>query len=120
MHSGGNMIKRHINILRIMIFVIAFLAIFTKVQKTLENKYSYEKYKPFFDEQQQFDVLFFGSSHILTAMSPMDLWNEYGITSYNFANSNERLATTFWVMKNAFNYNKPKMVVRISDSSSQI
>lgn len=65
----------------------------------------------FFGEQRQFDVIFFGSSHILTAMSPMDLWNDYGITSYNFANSNERLATTFWVMKNVFDYNKPKMIV---------
>ncbi len=102
--------KRHI-ILRLMIFVIIFLAIFVRVSKTLENKYSYEKYAPFFEEQRQFDVIFFGSSHILTAMSPMDLWNDYGITSYNFANSNERLATTFWVMRNAFDYNKPKMIV---------
>lgn len=104
------MSKRHI-ILRVMIFAIIFSAVFARVSKTLENKYSYEKYAPFFEEQRQFDVIFFGSSHILTAMSPMDLWNDYGITSYNFANSNERLATTFWVMRNAFDYNKPKMIV---------
>lgn len=110
-NNKDKIVKRYINILRIMAFMMLFLVVFIKAQKLLENKYSYEKYKPFFDEQLQFDVLFFGSSHILTAMSPMDLWNDYGITSYNFANSNERLATTYWIMQNAFDYHKPKMIV---------
>ena len=41
----------------------------------------------------------------------MELWNDYGITSYNFGNHDAQLPTTYWVMKNVFDYQKPKCVV---------
>ena len=52
-------------------------------QKLFERKYSYSKYYDFYKQQQDFDVLFLGTSHVLNAVYPMELWRDYGIVSYN-------------------------------------
>lgn len=52
----------------------------------LIKKTCYKKCEPFFnDNDQNFDVLFFGSSHVDNGVSPLFLYQKYGITSYNLA-----------------------------------
>lgn len=77
----------------------------------MERKASEEKYADFFEQQEDFDVLFMGTSHVINAVFPMMLWNEYGIVSYNFGGHDNRIPTTYWVMKNALEYTNPKVVV---------
>lgn len=77
----------------------------------VERKDSYSKYEPFYQQEENFDVLFMGQSHVLNGIFPMELWNDYGIVSYNFAGHGNRLATTYWVMKNALDYTQPKLIV---------
>ena len=79
--------------------------------KVLERKDAYVKYEAFFREENDFDVLFFGSSNMQLMVNPLQLWNECGITSYNFGNTSERLPVTYWTIKNALNYTTPKVVV---------
>lgn len=69
------------------------------------------KYGAFFSDEQGFDVLFFGTSHVLDGVSPMELWRDYGITSYNMGNSSECLDVTEWVMRLAFEEHTPKVAV---------
>lgn len=77
----------------------------------VERKDSYSKYEPFYQQEEDFDVLFIGQSHVLNGIFPMELWNDYGIVSYNFGGHGNRLATTYWVMKNALDHTNPKLVV---------
>ena len=69
------------------------------------------KYKNFFENDTQYDVLFFGTSHVINGIFPMQLWNDYGITSYNFGGHANSIATSYWVMVNACKYHKPKIAV---------
>ena len=69
------------------------------------------KYGPFFAEEQAFDALFFGTSRVLDGVQPMELWRDYGVTSYNMGNNSECLEMTEWVMKLAFDYHKPKVAL---------
>lgn len=48
---------------------------------------------------------------MMDSVIPMELWNEYGITSYNLALSDSRIPTNYWVLKNALRYTTPKVVV---------
>ena len=49
--------------------------------KILRNNESNFKYDPFFKNKTDYDVFFMGSSHVLNGIFPMQLWNDYGITS---------------------------------------
>lgn len=92
--------------------VIAIVGVLlTKLSNIMEYKKSYSHYQPFFEKADDFDVLFFGSSHMEEAVFPMELWNDYGITSYNLASSACKIPNSYWVMVNALDYTKPKVVV---------
>lgn len=77
----------------------------------VERKSSDYKYIPFFEHAEDIDVLFMGTSHVINAIFPMELWKDYGITSYNFGGHGNALPTTYWVIENALDYAKPKVVV---------
>lgn len=77
----------------------------------LERKSSDEKYADFWAQEADFDVLFFGTSHVVNGVYPMELWKEYGIVSYNFGGHANQLATSYWLMENALDYKIPKVVV---------
>ncbi len=70
-----------------------------------------EKFKDFYTEKQQFDILFFGSSRVLEGIQPMELWEDYGIRSYNMAQHGESLGRNYWQLKNALNTHVPRLVV---------
>lgn len=87
---------------------IGMLCYFTDL---MERKSSDQKYEDFFKQKQDFDVLFMGSSHVINGVFPMELWNDYGIVSYNFGGHSNQIATTYWVMENALEWTNPKVVV---------
>lgn len=91
-----------------MIILIICLEIVNNITK---RKYSYEKTADFFNQDENFDVLFFGSSHTIDGIFPMELWNDYGIVSYNLGNYSERIVTTYYNMLLALKYTEPKLVV---------
>lgn len=76
-----------------------------------ERKDSRNKYADFYAQKEDFDVLFIGQSRMLNAVFPMELWNDYGIVSYNLAGHGNRIPTNYWVLKNALEYTTPKLVV---------
>lgn len=57
------------------------------------------------------DVLFLGSSHGATAFIPQELYNNYGITSYNLCCEQQNLVVSYYWLKEALRYQKPKAVV---------
>ncbi len=77
----------------------------------MERKYSITKYQPFFEQEADFDVLFAGSSHVIQSIYPMELWNDYGIVSYNFGGHGNPIPTSYWIIKNAMDYTSPKLIV---------
>lgn len=76
-----------------------------------ERKSSDFKYHPFFEQEEDFDILFLGTSHVINGIFPMELWKDYGLVSYNFGGHGNAVATSYWVMKNALNHTTPKLVV---------
>ena len=98
-------------LVQVIVGVVLLALMVMYASKVLERKDAYEKYEAFFREENDFDVLFFGSSNMQLMVNPLQLWNEQGITSYNFGNTSERLPVTYWTIKNALEYTTPKVVV---------
>lgn len=69
------------------------------------------KYDAFFEEKQDIDVLFLGTSRVLDSVLPTELWRDSGITSYNMGNSSEVLDVTEQVLRIAMETNKPKVAM---------
>ena len=75
-----------------------------------ESGYSYSKNAEFMEESERYDVLFFGNSHMANGVFPMELWNDYGIVSYNLAGFGNRIPTTYWTMEDALDRSHPKLI----------
>lgn len=62
-------------------------------------------------EDNSIDVLFLGSSQIMTAISPTQIYDETGITSYNLGTEQQNLVTSYFLLREALQYQQPKAVV---------
>ena len=71
---------------------------------------SYRK-TTFIDNSSDIDVLFLGTSHMANTIYPIELWDEYGIPSYNMGGHGHTLANSYWVMMNVLDYCKPELIV---------
>lgn len=88
--------------------LILFIICISTLSNLVERKDSRIKYEAFFEQTENFDVLFLGSSHMIYGVYPMELWHDYGIVSYNMGGHGNRIPTTYIVLKEALNYTTPK------------
>ena len=98
-------------LLSVLGLLLVLLLMFLPASNLVKWKHSENEYRIFYEKKSDFDVLFFGASVVHYAVYPMQLWNDYGITSYNMANDSERLQMTYYDMVNAFDYATPKLAV---------
>lgn len=99
------------NIIRTICFLLVFLVVFGVSYKILERKGSAQKRAPFYEEKENYDVLFLGTSLVINGIFPMELYEDYGIASYNCAGHAELLPVNYWNLVNALEYTTPKLVV---------
>ena len=61
-------------IIKLIAFLLILLICFKIVYNVTKRKNEYERTSDFFEQKDNFDVLFLGSSHTLLGVFPMDLW----------------------------------------------
>lgn len=98
-------------IVRAVIFAAGLCAIAVCLNRVLTAKNSTAKMTSFFEKQEDYDVLFVGISHMKYGIYPMELWQDYGIASFNLGEAGTRMPTNYWVLRNALDYASPQLVV---------
>lgn len=63
------------------------------------------------EAKETLDVLVIGDSESYTSMSPMDLWDKNGITSFNCGQPGQRIQETCFLLKEALKTQSPKLVI---------
>ena len=106
-----SMKKIRTRLLCVLVSVVVLVICIHKLGFLLENKLAYQKMGEFIVTGEEYDVLFLGTSHMAMSIYPMELWKDYGITSYNLAGNGHPMASSYWVMMNAFDYAEPQLVV---------
>ena len=108
-----DMKKRILLLLRILCFGTVLLAVLYLACLVVENKSGYERYAGFFTESKadHLDMLFFGTSHVINGINPVQIYSETGITSYNMGAYGSPMQATFWQMMLALEECNPKLVV---------
>lgn len=103
--------KRVKAILWIILMAILMVAAYKTVSFRLQGKMAYQKNGDLLRVADDCDVLFLGTSHVTTEVFPMELWKEYGITSYNISGYGHPMALSYWMLMNTLDYADPKVVV---------
>lgn len=100
-------------------FIVIFGILYQGYVKVITPKYYTDQiystsvtYQGFYDlKKDTVDVLFFGSSHGSCGFLPQELYDEYGITSYNLSCEQQSVLASYYWLKEALRYQKPKVVV---------
>lgn len=112
--------KKHIKFMVKGIVFICILCICIKiVNQIIMPKLFYQEmlpttlaYTDFYDmEENTIDVLFLGSSVAATSYIPQELYNHYGITSYNLSSEKQSPIVSYYWLKEALRYQHPKALV---------
>lgn len=103
--------KNLLHCLEAALFCAVLAGVLWALSGLMERKASRNQFGPFLKEPQQYDVLFFGDSRFVNCLFPMELWEDYGITGYNLSCYGNTLPVDYWMMMNAFDYARPKVVV---------
>lgn len=75
------------------------------VKLTSQNAKQYGK------ENHDIDIFFLGTSRIYFTMSPIEIWNRYGIISYNRASSLQPVSLTYIIMQEIVDKYQPKIII---------
>lgn len=108
-------IAKIIAFLTILVILLNLLsAIFIPKQITSNAKYKgiISHIDSFYEEPgDTLDVIFLGSSHIFQAISPLEIWNDYGITGYDVTSSSQCAYKSYHFLQDIFKYQSPEIVV---------
>ena len=99
-------------IAKIIVFITLALFILMKFDNVLSYKYeASNQLYPYYKEKTELDVVFAGTSQGAHGFNTMYLWNEFGITSYNRADSAQHYKNSYYIIKEAIRIKKPKVIV---------
>ncbi len=100
--------KRAVSVALLLVLLLSGVAFWSRALRMNDGYY---KNTPFIRDDREYDVLFFGTSHVVNSVFPMQLWRDYGITSYNLAIHGGSIASSYWMLKTALDYQKPQIAV---------
>lgn len=97
------------------IFIIIFSLLMALLTVFFSNNQEDDGFFPisnfYAEEKNTIDVLLFGTSQMYCDVNSNVIWDETRITSYNLAKPEQPLWMTYYYMKEAFKYQKPKLAV---------
>ena len=103
--------KNVLRAVKALVFCAILAVLVAGASTLLERKESRDKLTPFYARAAQTDVLLLGDSHMLSAVYPLELWRDYGITAYNLASYNNTLPVSYWLLRCALDVCSPRVVI---------
>ena len=98
-------------ILGIIIFLLITVFIFIKYEAILRNKMFSHNDILYYNQEKNIDVFFIGSSRIQWSMSPMEIWQKYGIISYNRGTASQYYKISYLFLEDIYRRYNPKLVI---------
>lgn len=107
-------------LIKSIVFIVVGMILMSTVQYVLVQKFDYpvntegitKCIKGFYKEDKDsIDVIYLGTSHMAHGISPMEVYDEYGITGYNLATSRQPIEVSYTLLQEAVKCQNPKVVV---------
>lgn len=101
---------------RVIVSLLMVLLVLYLLQRLLMPKYMSGVVEgamvaEYYDEKKDHDVIFIGDCELYENISPMILWEEYGINSYIRGTAQQLIWQSYYLMEETFTYEKPDVVV---------
>ncbi len=92
------------------------LLILALLQELLKPKYISSIHEgnlveEYYKDKKLHDVIFIGDCEVFSNISPVTLWEEYGITSYIRGSAQQLVWQSYYLLEDTITYEKPKVVV---------
>lgn len=97
----------------IILLVLLTISIYFLIPKKNINKYDFIKildYEILEEEDNTIDVLFVGDSLVYSSVSPMEIWNEFGFTSFDCSTPAQLTETAYEYINIAVERQHPKVI----------
>jgi len=97
----------------IILIILLTVSIFLLIPKNNLYKYNfldYLDYEILEEKDNTVDVLFVGDSLVYSSVSPMEIWNEYGFTSFDCSTPAQLTETSYKYIKIAVERQHPKVI----------
>lgn len=106
------------NFVKAVVFTLIFAVLFSYAQTLLSRKETggwwntTAKIEGFYNSpENEYDVMFFGSSNAYCSFNPLVIWEKTGVKSYVFATQQQPVWATYHYMVDAFKTQSPELVV---------
>lgn len=104
------------NVISIVAVLLVFLLLFHLVTMLLQPKYMTDLVEggmlsQYYRETGGHDVIFVGDCEVYANFSPMEMYRQAGITAYVRGSSQQLIWQSYYVLKETFRYETPKIVV---------
>ena len=112
-------------ILPVLLFVLLAVLLFCFFTRLVSPKYSEHLVEgsmtgQYYDEDKQHDLIIIGDCEVYANISPMILWEQFGITSYVRGNSQQLIWQSYYILKETLRYETPDVVVlSVGDGTGQ-
>lgn len=111
--------KRAGFVLKAAVFLCLLAVVVYGINRTLTPKYRYsstnpltETYRGFYQmEPDTVDIVFLGSSQAASGFNPQDLYNGFGLKSYNLGSNHQSLWASYYWLKEALEYQNLRVAV---------
>lgn len=103
--------KGLLKLLELVLFCGLVIVLLCVISPIFERKESRIRFGGFVEDPAAYDVIFIGDSHTVNGIYPMELYEDYGIASYNLSGIGNTLPVSYWIMQLAMDRMTPKVVV---------
>ncbi|MDF2943288.1 MAG: putative rane protein [Herbinix sp.] len=107
------MIKKILIRIAAIFFSILILLLLQKLlmPKYMTSIHEGSMIEEYYKDTKNHDVIFIGDCEVFSNISPVTLWEKYGITSYIRGSAQQLLWHSYYLLKDTLAYEKPKVVV---------
>lgn len=75
------------------------------------SKAGTSNFRQFYKEKENIDVIFIGPSTLYYVISPMYIWDKYGIVTYNRGTQSQTYSLSYSLLEESLKRGKPKLIV---------
>lgn len=108
--------KKGKKIVSVILSTAVFVTAFFGLQRLVEPKYADDILegsfiREYYDDQTPHDVIMVGDCEVYENFSPVELWRDYGITSYIRGSAQQLIWQSYYLLEDTLRYEKPKVVI---------